>query len=162
MAMNVRRMHCDADAVFEVLANGWVYPSWVVGASRMRDVDENWPEPGSRLLHSVGVWPMLLDDTTTVEVWDPPKRMILTARGWPLGEARVTIEAQARGDECVVRILEDPTRGPAILVPRAIRRALLGWRNAETLHRLAYLAEGRRPGPSTADRETSDDSQGWA
>ena len=53
--------------VWAVLADGWLYPSWVVGASRMRDVEESWPAPGSQLHHSVGLWPLLLDDRT--ELW---------------------------------------------------------------------------------------------
>ena len=48
--------------VFAVLADGWLYPSWVVGASRVRGVDGTWPQPGSRIHHSVGVWPLLIDD----------------------------------------------------------------------------------------------------
>ena len=48
MAVNYRVMNCEPRHVFDVLANGWVYPSWVVGASRMRDVDEGWPRPGTR------------------------------------------------------------------------------------------------------------------
>ena len=34
--------------VWDVLSDGWLYPCWVVGAARMRDVDEAWPEKGSR------------------------------------------------------------------------------------------------------------------
>ena len=32
--------------------------------------------------------------------------------------------------------------GPGALMPRPIRHALITWRNAESLQRLAYLAEG--------------------
>ena len=147
MSRNVRRMHCPPEAVFDVLADGWLYPGWVVGASRMRDVDGDWPRAGSRLQHSVGVWPALLNDSTSCEVWDPPRRMVLTARGWPVGEARVTIEAKAAGDGCIVRIQEEAVSGPAKLLPPLVTHALLRWRNVETLHRLAYLAEGRMPRP---------------
>ena len=43
MAINHRTMSCPPESVFAVLADGWLYPSWVVGASRMRDVDPAWP-----------------------------------------------------------------------------------------------------------------------
>lgn len=49
-----------------MLADGWLYPSWVVGASRMREVDVKWPASRSRIHHSVGVWPALIDDHTKV------------------------------------------------------------------------------------------------
>lgn len=153
MARNVRRMQCDPEAVFDVIAQGWLYPAWVVGASRMREVDRSWPQPGSRLHHSVGVWPALINDSTSCTEWDPPRRAVLTARGWPLGEARVTIDVKRRGDGCLVRIQEEAVSGPAVLVSPLIDLLLL-WRNAETLHRLAYLAEGTsaRSG-STAHQE---------
>lgn len=142
MAKNWRRFRCPPEAVFEVLADGWLYPSWVVGASRMRDVDEAWPEEGSKLQHSVGVWPMLLDDSTRVREWDPPHRMVLRARGWPIGEASVAIDVEPRGGECIVRMSEQAVKGPGRFVPRWLANAVIGWRNRETLHRLAYLAEG--------------------
>ncbi|WP_144874480.1 SRPBCC family protein [Microbacterium sp. 1.5R] len=143
MATNVRTMNCRPEDVFEVLHDGWLYPGWVVGASRMRDVDEAWPQPGAVLHHSVGVWPALLDDTTVVEEWDPPRRMVMRAKGWPIGEARVTIRARSYDGGCMVRIDEEPVTGPATLLPSLVTTPMLRWRNSETLHRLAYLAEGR-------------------
>ncbi len=142
MAENVRILHCHPDDVFRVLANGWLYPTWVVGASRMRDVDETWPQPGSELHHSVGLWPALLDDTTVVEEWSPPDRMVMRARGWPIGEARVTLRVRSYDGGAMVRIDEEPVNGPAALLPALVTAPVLRWRNAETLRRLAYLAEG--------------------
>lgn len=142
MAKNVRTMGCTPEDVFRVLGNGWLYPAWVVGASRMRDVDETWPRPGAELHHSVGVWPALLDDTTVVEEWDPPHRMVMRAKGWPIGEARVILRVRSYGEGTMVRIDEEPVSGPATLLPGVLTTPLLRWRNSETLHRLAYLAEG--------------------
>ena len=159
MSRNVRVLRCSPEDVFRVLGDGWLYPSWVVGASRMREVDEAWPAAGAQLHHSVGVWPALIDDSTVVEAYDPPRRMVLKARGWPLGEARVTIDVKARGDGSVVRIQEEAVAGPATFVPAPVMDALLRWRNAETLHRLAYLAEGMAAAQAratTAQREMAD------
>jgi hypothetical protein len=141
MATNTRAMHCTPDDVFRVLGNGWLYPAWVVGASRMRDVDDAWPGAGAELHHSFGVWPALIDDTTVMEEWDPPHRAVLRARGWPVGEAKVTIRVRTLSSGCLVRIDEDPVRGPATVIPRFLTTPMLRWRNAETLQRLAYLAE---------------------
>lgn len=156
MARNVRELHCTPEAVFRVLGDGWLYPSWVVGATRMRDVDEAWPQPGARLHHSVGVWPALLDDTTSSVSWDPPRQMVMTARGRPLGEFRVTIDVKPYGDGCLVRIQEEAVSGPALVRP--ISDALLRWRNVESLNRLAYLAEGMQPqdADTTAHREDAE------
>lgn len=143
MATNTRDLACTTEDVFRVLANGWLYPTWVVGASRMRDVDASWPAPGAQLHHSVGVWPALLDDTTELVEWHPPHSAVLRARGWPVGEARVTLRARTIPTGCQVRIDEEPVKGPATLLPRFLTTPMLRWRNAETLHRLGYLAEGR-------------------
>lgn len=154
MARNTRRLACGPEAVFEVLADGWLYPSWVVGASRMRAVDDPWPAAGACLHHSVGSWPLLLNDTTVCREWDPPRRMVLEARGWPLGTAQVVIEARSEGEGCLVRIVEYAARGPATLVPRPIADPVIAWRNRETLRRLAFLAEGRaEDAPPAAARE---------
>lgn len=155
MARNVRTLHCTPQDVFEVLGDGWLYPSWVVGASRMRDVDSGWPLPASELHHSFGVWPMLINDKTVVERCDPPRSITLRARGWPVGEARVTIEIRPKGEDSLVRIQEEPTAGPARFVPRPVMNAVMRWRNAETLHRLAYLSEGRAAARS--GREASEE-----
>ena len=143
MSINVREMNCTPEEVFGVLADGWLFPTWVVGASRMRDVDARWPQQGSRLQHSFGVWPTLIDDETTVLEWDPPRRMVIQPKGWPIGEARVTLDVKPRGAGCVVRIEEKAVKGPATLVPPAILDVGLYLRNVETLRRLAYIAEGK-------------------
>lgn len=156
MSRNVRILRCTPEDVFRVLADGWLYPSWVVGASRMRDVDETWPAAGARLHHSFGVWPALIDDETVVEVYDPPRRAVICAKGWPVGEARVTIDVKPRGAESVVRIQEEAIAGPGRFVPASLLDLALHWRNEETLHRLAYLAEGlaaEPPAATTAERE---------
>jgi uncharacterized protein YndB with AHSA1/START domain len=143
MSVNVRTMNCPPEAVFAVLADGWIFPTWVVGASRMRDVDDAWPAVGSKLQHSFGVWPALINDETTVLEWDPPRRMVIQPKGWPIGEARVTLDVKPRGHGCVVRITEGAVKGPGALVPDFLLDPPLYLRNIETLRRLAYIAEGK-------------------
>lgn len=160
MSRNVRVLTCRPEAVFRVLADGWLFPSWVVGASRMRNVDEDWPRPGSELHHSFGVWPFLIDDETHALEWRPPHRMVMRPTGWPLGEARVSIDVKPHGDGCLVRIQEEAVAGPARFVPRPVLDVLLRWRNAETLHRLAYLAEGITDLPTAETTSEREDSSG--
>lgn len=142
MASNTRHFHCAPEAVFAVLGDGWLYPTWVVGAARMREVDAGWPRAGARLRHSFGVWPVLIDDITRCEIWDPPHRAKLIARGWPMGEARVTFDVTATPAGCRVRITEVGIRGPVAAIPKFLLDPILRWRNAEVLRRLAFIAEG--------------------
>jgi uncharacterized protein YndB with AHSA1/START domain len=130
--------------VWRVLSDGWLDGLWVVGASRIRMVDETWPAEGSVIEHSVGCWPATINDTTSVTSMKPEKELSLQARAWPGGEAAVRVELEPVGSSCRVTIREDASRGPARLVPGPLRRTLLDWRNRESLRRLAFLAE-RRP-----------------
>jgi len=143
MSTNVRTMNCSPEDVFAVLADGWLFPTWVVGASRMRDVDANWPAVGSHLQHSFGVWPAVINDKTTVLEYDPPRRFVIQPSGWPIGEARVTLEVKRRREGCVVRITEEAVEGPGSWVPAPLLDVPLFIRNVETLRRLAYIAEGK-------------------
>ena len=146
MSENQRTVHASADTVWEVLSDGWLYPVWVVGATRMRDVDAAWPAVGARLHHSAGVWPAVVNDETRVEALEPGRRMQLRAKGWPLGEADVVIELEPAGEHTVVRIREDAATGPGRLVPGLLRTPVMTWRNSETLRRLAFVCEGRGEG----------------
>ncbi|MGV8910386.1 MAG: SDR family NAD(P)-dependent oxidoreductase [Propionicimonas sp.] len=138
-----RSVAAPVEAVWTVLADGWSYANWVVGAARVRDVDPGWPAVGSRVHHSFGLWPLLIQDFTRVETSIPQRELELTARGWPAGEAHVHLSVRPEGTEgSVVTITEDAVSGPGRLIPAPVRHLLIGPRNAETLHRLALLAEG--------------------
>lgn len=143
MSTTTRTVSATPEQVWEVLADGWLYPLFVVGASRMREVDDTWPAVGSRLHHSVGTWPLLIDDTTEVLEVDEGRRLLLKARGWPAGEAHVEISLEPSGDATVVTMVEDATAGPGLLVPKPARDVQLHWRNVEALRRLAFVVEGR-------------------
>lgn len=149
MSQTSRTFACTPDDVFDVLADGWSFATWVVGAARIRAVDEGWPEAGTRIHHSVGLWPLLISDTTTAESIDRPHQLTLTVRAWPAGKGRVRLTCTPQGASTVVTIEEDATAGPAKLVPRPLRDVALKVRNGEALRRLAYLAENRTPSPST-------------
>ncbi|MGN6131971.1 MAG: SRPBCC family protein [Nocardioidaceae bacterium] len=136
-----RVFRCSPEAVFDVLSDGWSYATWVVGAARIRRVDEGFPAPGTKVHHSIGLWPVLLSDDTEVEEFDPPRKAQLLARAWPGGEARVvlTCEPVAEGTEVTMR--ERVVNGPASLIPGVVQDAMLRARNKESLMRLAFLAE---------------------
>ena len=144
--MLTRRRHVPGVTPTDVwgcLADGWAYPTFVVGASSMRAVDPGWPADGAVLHHSVGAWPLLIQDTTSVVSADPPRRLELQARGWPAGEARVVFELAEQDDGTLVSLSEDATNGPGVLLPRPLRHLLMAPRNDATLERLAHLVRGR-------------------
>lgn len=143
MSTSTRLVEAGADEVWKVLADGWLYPVFVVGATRMRGVDDHWPRVGARLHHSVGSWPAMVDDSTSVLESEPPSLLKLRARAWPAGEAEVTFHLRPRGPETEVILVEDAVSGPIRLVPKVLRDPPLDWRNVETLRRLAFIAEGR-------------------
>jgi hypothetical protein len=111
----------------------------------MRDVDASWPAVGSRLHHSVGTWPFVVDDDTEVVACEPGERLTLRARAWPAGEAHVDLRLEGLdgGRRTEIGIEERAVAGPGRLVPAPLEDLLIGWRNGEALQRLAMLIEGR-------------------
>ena len=74
---------------------------------------------------------------------EPNRRLVLEARGWPVGTARVDITDQPDGDGSLATIEEDITDGPARLIPQPIRLPAIEVRNRETLRGLARVATKR-------------------
>ncbi|MEJ7832756.1 MAG: SRPBCC family protein [Nocardioides sp.] len=144
MSVTKRMLHATPDHVWSVLCDGWLYPLWVVGAARMREVDDSWPEVGAKLHHSVGTWPLLIDDYTEVLESQPTSLLRLRARAWPTGEAEVVLRLRPVGAETEIVMEEDAVAGPGKLMPKPLRDPGLHLRNLEALERLAYLVE-RRP-----------------
>lgn len=143
MATNSAYIGAARQHVFAVLADGWNYSNWVVGASHMRAVQEEWPALGSRLFHAAGAWPVMTRDETVVESVEPGRALTLTAKGRPFGEARVVIELEDELGGCRVTMHETPTAGPGRWLHNPIFEAVLVRRNAESLARLAAIAEAR-------------------
>jgi uncharacterized protein YndB with AHSA1/START domain len=131
----------SVDDVFAILTDGWSYAAWVVGASRIRDVDAAWPKPGSRIHHSVGAWPVLIDDTTSALEYEPGRRLKMKVRVWPAGHGEVEFQATETPTGCRLVMKEQATSGPISLLPKALADVVLHPRNAEALRRLKLLAE---------------------
>jgi hypothetical protein len=146
VSRNVRTVAATPSAVWQVLSDGWLFPVWVVGASRMREVDGHWPEVGAKLHHSVGIWPALINDNTEVLESLPDHLLRLRTRGWPAGEAEVVLRLEAVGAGTRITLDEDAVQGPGSFVPRALRTPALAWRNTETLRRLGFVVENRQEG----------------
>jgi hypothetical protein len=143
-----RDIRASRQQVWDVMADGWTYSQWVVGNSRMRAVDPDWPAPGSRIMHSIGVWPLVINDETIAEKCVPLEELVLHAKGRPFGGARVILRLSDIPDGCRVEMEEYPISGPAALLPNRLSDIAAWPRNRETLWRLAALAEARKPSES--------------
>lgn len=136
-----RTTTASPENVWTVLADGWSYAGWVVGASRIRDVSSDWPAVGSLIHHSVGIWPALLDDETEVEISEPPHRLRLHARTGAAGEAFIDFTLTPLSEGCRVTMSEGVLTGPGRLIPKKLTKVLFNKRNDEVLYRLCLLAE---------------------
>ena len=138
------RIAASAEDVFDVLADGWSYAGWVVGASHIREVDPGWPAEGTRIHHSVGPWPLHVEDVTRVLHVVPGRLIDLRARMWPFGSARVRLTLTPAGPDATDVLMEEEiTHGPGRAIPTAVQAVLLKPRNAESLRRLGDIAKGR-------------------
>src|SRR5690606_1626400 len=63
--------------VWAALVDVRTYPTWLVGARRVRSVDDGWPEPGQAFHHVVGVGPITIADATRSVAVDPERRLEL-------------------------------------------------------------------------------------
>ncbi|MFJ8818829.1 SRPBCC family protein [Amycolatopsis thermoflava] len=139
-----KRIPVHPEKVFTVLADGWTYAGWVVGASHIRQVDSHWPQVGSRIHHSVGPWPFNVQDVSCVLAVEENKLLELEARMWPMGSAKITLTLTPDtegGTE--VQMAERLARGPLSLLPERVQAAMLAPRNTESLKRLADIAVHR-------------------
>ncbi len=144
MARVSRYIEAPVDDVWKVLEDAWTYANWVVGTVKIRDVDRNWPDPGSRLHHGVGLWPLTIEDDTQVLECEPKRRLLMQARGWPAGEATVELVLHDEGDRTRVEMDEVPTSGPGAWLHNRLLDRVGALRLAETLDRLRRLVEGHR------------------
>ena len=131
--------------MWAVLTEGWTYSQWVVGNSRMRAVDDDWPAPGTRILHSIGVWPLVIDDETVVLRCVPRQELVLLAKAGPLGAAQITLRLSDVPGGCRLEMIEVAVRGPMRFVPNRLQLIGIRPRNRECTWRLAGLAEHREP-----------------
>jgi hypothetical protein len=141
-----RTVGTTPERIFAVLADGWSYASWVVGAAHIRDVDASWPAAGARIHHRVGPWPLQIDDQTVVRAVEPGELLELDARVWPVGAAVIRISLEpVSATSTRVRMAETLSSGVGRLLPDAVQGLLLRPRNAEALRRLDDIAVHRGP-----------------
>ena len=148
MATTTREMPVPAEAVWEVLRDGFSYADWVVGTSAIRQVDDGFPAPGCKLYYRIGRGPISFNDETEVTGVVEGERLDLEARAWPVGTAAITITTENQGSVTRVSIDEKPVRGVAAMVHNPAGEVLIKLRNVEVLRRLERLAKKRLSDPA--------------
>ena len=141
-----------------MIADGWTYSQWVVGNSRMRAVDPNWPAQGSTIRHSIGVWPLVINDETIVEESVPLEKLVLHAKGRPFGGCPSHLAAQRHSRGCRVTMEEYPVSGAGALMPSRLWDLAAWPRNRETLWRLGAIAQRLKPTELSSERLTASSS----
>jgi len=140
VSRTVARFPVPPERVFAVLSDPFTYADWVVGSDTIRDADDTWPAPGSRLHHRVGVGPLKINDNTEVVESIPPRRLVLQARARPLGTARVIFDLAPVADGTEVTLTEEPGDLLSRVLHNPIADRILGRRNVATLRRLGEVA----------------------
>jgi uncharacterized protein YndB with AHSA1/START domain len=144
VAIVERVIQAPPERVFAVLKDAWTYSDWVVGTAHIRAVDPNWPAPGARLYHKVGPWPLSVRDNSEVLSCAEPTELVVRARMWPLGEAKIAIRLVDTGNGGTrVTLAEDFKAGPLRWIRTKVNDLVLHARNVETLRRLGDLAMRR-------------------
>lgn len=135
-------MSVTPEAVWDVLADPANYAYWVAGSKVIRDVEPQWPEPGAKFHHTVGVGPLKVSDYSVVVEAHRPGLFKLRAKGRPLGTAMVTMRMISRGAAggTVVEMTESPDGIFATFSLNPLTHVFTIARNAESLMRLEELA----------------------
>jgi uncharacterized protein YndB with AHSA1/START domain len=136
-----RTMAASVDDVWAVLADARSYPAWVVGAKEVRSVDAGWPDAGTRFEHTVGAGPFTLDDNTKSLVAEPPHRLVMEARGRPLGRARIELVITSDQAESEVTMSEHVVSPMLLRCLNPLLGPVIRARNVESLRRLSQLVE---------------------
>ena len=139
MTVNERRVAAPTTRVSAVLADPTTYPAWLVGAKRIRHVDDAWPAPGASFEHEVGAGPLEVHDRTEVREWRSGRELRLLVRARPVLVADVRFEIEPADGGTLIRMTETPC-GTYKLLSWAIS-PLVHARNGRSLDRLAELVE---------------------
>ncbi len=136
--------------VWAALIDPTTYPRWLIGAQKIRNVDDTWPAVDAAFHHRVGVWPVLVDDKSIIREIRPQELLVLEVRATPLVRARVRfcLSPTADGARTFLEMEEEPMYRFLGNLVRPVLDPLTHLRNARSLQRLDGIvsrAVGRPP-----------------
>lgn len=143
--MGPREITIDAppERVWELLADPFSYDKWVVGTRRIRRADDSWPAVGSRLHHTVGIWPLTLRDSSEVLESDAPRRLVLRAKVRPVGVLKVEIDLKPVGERGTHLMLQEYVEGGPLRLTGRLGDAGAQGRMELGVRKLKDLVEAR-------------------
>jgi uncharacterized protein YndB with AHSA1/START domain len=127
--------------VWEALVDVRTYPTWLVGARRIRAVDQGWPAPGTAFHHEVGVGPLRIADRTRCVSIEEQRRLELDVRARPIIHATVTFELRPVPEGTEVTMEEHPNGWHRLLAP--VIGPLVLARNRASIETLADRVRAR-------------------
>ena len=133
-------MPVPPEAVWDALADPAGYEYWVVGSKHIREADAEFPAPGTKLHHTIGVGPLTLQDHTEVLEAEAPEYLRLRAKGRPIGTATVILSMPPVDGGTFGEIVEFPDGPYRPLSLNPLLHVATRVRNAESLMRLEELA----------------------
>lgn len=135
-----QRIEAPRDEVFNLLANPTTYPDWLVGAQRIRSVDDAFPEAGAGFDHSVGpTKATTVDDDTAVVESHGHRRLVLEVHVGPF-TGEVEFDLRKRGNDATELTMRERSTGVAQMLMPLLRPAL-SLRNRQSLRQLAQIAQ---------------------
>jgi len=150
MSYNSCEIEARSDTVFAVIADPHTYPAWLVGNAEVREVEPDWPRPGSKFHHRVGIGPFTLADSSEVVEIEPGRLLRLHVRARPFISAMSTFRVVGDGVRTVVSLEEEPVLRLVGAIVRPLMDPLTHVRNHASLRQLASYIEARdRDGPTS-------------
>ncbi len=142
--------------VWNVVGDPRAYGYFVPGTRRIREFDARWPDPGSRIRHTLGLEPLVIRDESVVHEAVPPRVLRIEASMGPLGAAEVIFRIEPEGDGRARLVLDEhPARGLLKATWNPLFEALLQARNELSVRRVKAQVEGHRDRhgrPTTPDQ----------
>src|SRR4051794_12420022 len=132
MAQNETHVAASPEAVWDVLADPYAYPQWVVGSDRTLEADADWPLPESKFRVRL---PLGDKDYTHSREAEPGTRIGLAAGGGPRGPFKATVLLPPGGDGTDVTLIGDPPGPLKSLTLFPPLHWAIAFRNTESLRR---------------------------
>lgn len=141
MALNHITTRCSPEEVFSHLVDCAEYPKWLLGASKIRRVEAEWPALGSCFHHTIGCGPFRFKDRSEVVAVDEPHRLELHVRVTPLVQGRVTFTVRPCDDGALLTLQEEPEARLIGNLVRLVLDPVTHLRNHRSLRKLKELMD---------------------
>lgn len=141
MALNHVLTRCSPEEVFDHLVHVEEYPKWLLGASEIRSIDDDWPAVGSAFHHTVGRGPFRIKDRSKIIAIDAPRHLELHVRATPVVQGHVIFRVQGCEHGASLSLQEEPALEHVGAVLRPVLDPATHLRNHRSLQKLVQLMD---------------------